>query len=58
MDKTLTKDELSRLYDQKSVKEICDELNVSMFTFYALLDKAKIPRKKKHVKRTKWALVD
>lgn len=58
MAKPITREDLSKLYDTKSVKDICKELDVSIFGFYSLLDEAKIPRKKKHTKRTKWTLVE
>lgn len=58
MEKTITKEELTRLYNTMTQAEICRHLDVSPMGLYQLLDSAKIPRKKKWTKRTKWELVD
>lgn len=56
MKNTLSKEELLDLYNNKPVREICQDKNMSVTALYALLDQAKIPRKKTRTKRTKWTL--
>jgi len=46
---TITKAELQRIYDSCTLRDACRELgDISVPTLYMLLDKAQIPRHRKH----------
>ncbi len=62
MRKQITRSELETMYDEMSVSDVAEKLNMSLAGLYKLLDSAGIPRKRQGLadreKRTVYDIVE